>query len=469
MPYIHYDSNQTTKKDIFITHSRAVYDFGVMRRTEGEDPLKAVIQELTKVIMGYTAEALPFQIMVCPEKSQNSHEIYQFVDEWITPLIDQYCEQLRSPNTDSTKVTSDFLNKIKELKDKYAPSCNYSIALMVTHSRAHPSRGLHCSGFVLGEMAIAVKGNRGYKEQSTINQQDKQRIANDEIAMETFRRNKLESMLGRYKDLSIPNRHLDQSIDNTQFISHGIHEHDEIVAYSHSNKKITDPNSQKYEHFGRSTAEQIIDFRKCDDGTFEEVSLMQELIDIHQSDLDGLPVPISYSQMILPEHHERTGIIAPKKYQAELTELITLIPSIKDQDLKKKFNEIKKILSKAIDVNKHTDFYYNKVLSDTIDLLKCRPEIREDKLAAYKKQADSLTGHESKGLKKLGYGMLALAAVFTFGIGSVPGIILITASSTAVLTSIGAFAVGRKKDLSKVTDLLADSIERVGCVPLLSK
>lgn len=135
-----------------------------------------------KIVIGYTQEGLPFQIVVAidsyqsilSEPSEKGHcdsvrsESYRFIDDFVITQMNDYAHRLaQSRNADST--TRDFI------KDLYKIRANQfygfqDVQLRLSVALCYEKEGVtHCAGFGIGDTGIVIKRQTGSIEQLVFN------------------------------------------------------------------------------------------------------------------------------------------------------------------------------------------------------------------------------------------------------------------------------------------------------------
>lgn len=148
-----------SRERIYGTNYTSIYSNG-LKQNKAE-------QTNDKIVIGYTAEGLPFQLVMSANQLQNDKErtaAFNFIDLCVLPLIDDCAIDL-SEKHDPRLVIEQLMNDIDELKEKSSVrDLLFSMSLAVTYSkydkeiRAHE---LRCAGFSLGQTGLMLHQHNG--------------------------------------------------------------------------------------------------------------------------------------------------------------------------------------------------------------------------------------------------------------------------------------------------------------------
>jgi hypothetical protein len=106
-----------------------------------------------KVVIGYTSQGLPFQIVVDGYYGADDNvraALFSFINNKITPLISEYALQLH--HEDPSEVTKKIIKEIYALLNGQ-PEFTMSIAVTYENSAGE----LHCAGFGIGDTGIVLQ------------------------------------------------------------------------------------------------------------------------------------------------------------------------------------------------------------------------------------------------------------------------------------------------------------------------
>lgn len=148
-----------SKDRIYGTNYTSIYKDGVK--------LNKADQTNDKIVIGYTCEGLPFQLVVSAHDLHSDKEraaVFRFIDVCVLPLIDDCAIDLSEKHSPRL-VIDQLMDDIAELKNKSAVKhLAVSMSLAVTYSkydkelRAHE---LRCAGFSLGQTGLMLHQQNG--------------------------------------------------------------------------------------------------------------------------------------------------------------------------------------------------------------------------------------------------------------------------------------------------------------------
>lgn len=184
------------------------------------------------------------------------------------------------------------------------------------------------------------------------------------------------------------------------------------------------------------------------------------------------------------ELQKNKNVVLSTAISAEMVKLETTKSQLKNNSLQKKIDtllaEVRSLQGKESEVDLINILAYtNSLLTGngvTVEEdpdgtnIKVVPVPKMD-LSTYKAKANHYSGSPNNSLRILGGLMLGLAIALTaalavlaststFGIASIPAIGMLTGVSGSLLASMGSFAVGRRKGLSKAIIEVAESFEK---------
>lgn len=114
-----------------------------------------------KLIIGYTQQGLPFQIVVDGFFGGETTKIFKFIDNHVTPLMDQYARDLAESNNPD-EITQHLIKTIYELRKVQARDAEFTMSIAMTYEKDNQ---LHCSGFGIGDTGIVLRRTTGEIEQ----------------------------------------------------------------------------------------------------------------------------------------------------------------------------------------------------------------------------------------------------------------------------------------------------------------
>ncbi len=109
-----------------------------------------------KIVIGYTEQGLPFQIVVDGFYGNGMAEhIHWFIDEYVVTLIDEYAINLAagSEKTNDEK-TKEIIKQIYALRKKHARNAEFTMSIAVTYEMGGKKWS---SGFGIGDTGIVIK------------------------------------------------------------------------------------------------------------------------------------------------------------------------------------------------------------------------------------------------------------------------------------------------------------------------
>ena len=114
-----------------------------------------------KIIIGYTLQGLPFQIVVDgffgsdPQARQN---IFKFIDERVALLVPNYVEQLSAPGRDPEALMKQFIRDIYQKRPKgKGVEFTMSLAMVYRMSASDTNYQLYCAGFGIGDTGLILR------------------------------------------------------------------------------------------------------------------------------------------------------------------------------------------------------------------------------------------------------------------------------------------------------------------------
>ena len=83
-----------------------------------------------KLVIGYTHQGLPFQMVVSGVDGGETQQVFKFIDLFVTPLMTVYAEKLSV--TDNTEQTlKELIHKIYQLRQDKARYAEFTMALAI--------------------------------------------------------------------------------------------------------------------------------------------------------------------------------------------------------------------------------------------------------------------------------------------------------------------------------------------------
>lgn len=119
-----------------------------------------------KMVLGYTYDGLPFMIVVDGMFGCERNPVFDFIDKSVTPFIDNYAQNL-AVSDNPAEVTKSFIEALRANRPG-DQSIDFTLSIAVTYER---NGKLQCSGFGIGDTAIALKRSTGKVEQLVYNNQ----------------------------------------------------------------------------------------------------------------------------------------------------------------------------------------------------------------------------------------------------------------------------------------------------------
>jgi hypothetical protein len=115
-----------------------------------------------KIVIGYCSNGLPFQIVVDGFFNGDTKSTFGFIDQYVTPLMDDYAEKL-SESDDPEKTIRDLVTIIDKRWQEYSrPSSQFTMSIAITYEK---NDQLYCAGFGIGDTGIVLQKADGSTQQ----------------------------------------------------------------------------------------------------------------------------------------------------------------------------------------------------------------------------------------------------------------------------------------------------------------
>ncbi|OGT34927.1 MAG: hypothetical protein A3F11_06120 [Gammaproteobacteria bacterium RIFCSPHIGHO2_12_FULL_37_14] len=114
-----------------------------------------------KIVIGYTCDGLPFQIVVDGFYGGETKKTFEFIDKHVTPLMDNYAEKL-SKNNDPEETIKDLIRTIYTLRATHSTGSEFTMSIAITYQK--DSR-LYCAGFGIGDTGLILQKSSGETQQ----------------------------------------------------------------------------------------------------------------------------------------------------------------------------------------------------------------------------------------------------------------------------------------------------------------
>ncbi|MFA5959068.1 MAG: deAMPylase SidD family protein [Tatlockia sp.] len=392
-----------------------------------------------KMVLGYTYDGLPFQIVVdgmfgTDDKQRNT--IFQFIDENVTSLMDQYARDLSDVTKNQDEITKALIQTVRVNRPDAA---EFTMSIAVTYER---DGQLYCSGFGVGDTAIALL-RHGTKEVEQL-----------------VTHNKVNNFKDAFDRFTAPLR-IEELVERNTLFTTSITANDELVGYTWLQEDLQEMKGF-YTVIHNKSQEIPVQKIKLKIATIQEGTLYDYLlaedktiqarrIKNKQSGGDDMTL----GQIIVPTPQFRSVL-------KTLFELEANIGSIHNPDLKIKARAVYTAAAKLICAGKKPESFMQDIALTNQLLLSAPGASRDELVAKYNKAAKKAHGSASTLGKALGLAMMALGAAVavcgilictgTLGVGLQTGAAVTVIGAAALAIGLGIFCKSRKKGLSKAMD-----------------
>lgn len=407
-----------------------------------------------KIVLGYSFDGLPFQIVVDGDPACDAETIYKFIDNHVLPLMDDYARALSQSKSNPDEITKNTVVKIRNERSKF--SAQHRLEFKMSVAMTYEKNGhLQCSGFGIGDTGIAIKRSTGIIDQL---------VTNNEVdcGADAF----------DYVCAPYPTKTL---LPRNSLFTIKIKPGDEIVGYTYVHKELE--LEQTYIHDNEKIKKKKLSINKLDDISLFDYLINEntrsqsvKLANAKRSDQWGDEA--TFGQIIVPDNELRERLKAFVTLNSNLV-------IINQPEIKAKVQKIVDITELLI-AKSGWDASLSQAISLTNELLISRPgEMRQELIHQYYIAANEVQGKPSLGCRILGGLMLTLGialgtagvliSTVTLGVGLGAGIGMTAAGSTLTIAGAGFFFHGRQKGMSKELVLLADIIKENGQNQFLNK
>lgn len=393
-----------------------------------------------KVVLGYTYDGLPFQIVVDGMFGSDRNATFEFIDESVAPLMDQYSRDLSDVTKNPDDVTTDFIQTLRGLRPH---SAEFTMSIAMIYER---SGKLQCSGFGIGDTAIALRRGSGKIEQLVTH-------------------NKVNNFKDAFDDFTT-SLSINELLTRNTIFTTSVAANDELVGYTWIQEDLQ-KTQDKYEvtdkRSNKIPVEKIgLEISTIQDGTLYDYLLTENLRiqerRIAKKENGGDDTTLG--QIIIPTPELRNTL-----KNAHMIELEANIKSINSPDLKIKATAVYTELQKLIRKGKNIDSVMQNVALTNQLLTSIPGETRDQLVAQYVRAANQANGKASTWGKALGVAMLVLGAavaicgvlicIGTLGLGTPVGVAAIVTGVGVSAAGLGIFCKNRQNGLSKAMDMLA--------------
>lgn len=106
-----------------------------------------------KGLIGYHLQGLPFLILVNGFIGSDIKQIFHLIDHHISSLMNATAKKLSYTESTSDTLTN-LIKKIFALKEKFAPSSEFSMSFAITYERQNR---FYCAGFGIGDTGLVLR------------------------------------------------------------------------------------------------------------------------------------------------------------------------------------------------------------------------------------------------------------------------------------------------------------------------
>lgn len=117
-----------------------------------------------KIVIGYTSDGLPFQIVVDGSPQGATEATFSFISKYVIPLMDDYAEKL-SQSENAELTIKALIKQIYKLRNQHAVDAEFTMSIGITYERDHH---LKCAGFGIGNTGLILNRSNGKIDQLTL-------------------------------------------------------------------------------------------------------------------------------------------------------------------------------------------------------------------------------------------------------------------------------------------------------------
>jgi hypothetical protein len=114
-----------------------------------------------KIVIGYTSQGLPFQIVVDGFYGGETALTFDFIDQHVVPLMNAKAKEL-SVASDADETIQSLIRTIFELRQQHAQHAEFTMAVGITYEK---NGSLYCAGFGVGDCGLVLKARTGEQTQ----------------------------------------------------------------------------------------------------------------------------------------------------------------------------------------------------------------------------------------------------------------------------------------------------------------
>ncbi|OGV50939.1 MAG: hypothetical protein A3F46_04445 [Legionellales bacterium RIFCSPHIGHO2_12_FULL_42_9] len=141
-------------------HSQVYASSLFVRLNEKGEDIAGPKETDDKIVIAYTYSGMVFQIVTDGFYGCERLTVFNFIDTYIVPLMEEYSNELMIKNPD--RVTSELIKRIYTLYNKHNHGAEFTLSIAMTY----PKEGaIRCAGFGIGDTAIAIKRTNGKIQQ----------------------------------------------------------------------------------------------------------------------------------------------------------------------------------------------------------------------------------------------------------------------------------------------------------------
>lgn len=145
--------HQSAPHDLDEQHSHAFGRSTYAKFLTGQRQETAPKRSDDKVITGYNRQGLPFQLIVDGFFQGATDKIFNFIDQDVLPLMDDYADELASAK-DPNEVTKTLICRIAMLRAHKARDSEFTLSIVNTYQKDGQN---YAAGFGIGDTAIVCK------------------------------------------------------------------------------------------------------------------------------------------------------------------------------------------------------------------------------------------------------------------------------------------------------------------------
>lgn len=396
------------------------------------------------IIVGYTSEGLPFQVIINGMHAgmdTRNQQIKYFIDGALFPLLKKYASDLASTSDEkaAAEVTRILIKKIyselSEPSNQNAEGAGWLAEFTMSVAMTYERQGeLYCSGFGIGDTGIVAKRHESklieqlvyHTEIITDETEQGRSVSKDAFDQVTY-------------EGSAQGKGLDLIIDRNSMFTTDVSAEDELLGYTllDSSLEVTSGNEVEPVESHKMAKQHVVVKKILDVVQLTpDKDLYQQLLDLRDLYNTGYKESAlkskknvawggdtSFCRVFIPSENLRETLKSlESQFQQAYRELCNDIDAIQDQAIKIKAEAvINKILDMEHNGEDITDLTH--IIKLTHQLLVAPPgDKRQTATLAYEAAAKKARGKPSQSWKALGIAMMVLGvAVTALGVAVIVG------------------------------------------------